>query len=90
MSDDRIRQLEDEVIPLARKYATDEAWTHARWHRALDDPDTEGDNPIRTHIRAALAQAWDDGWQAHFNELHSQELGPEHPITRTNRYRDVP
>lgn len=37
----------------------DEALIHARWHRALDDPESEPPGPIRDHIMAFKALGGD-------------------------------
>jgi len=34
------------------------------------------------------AQAWHEGWHAHFLEMDKQRLDPTHPITQTNPYSD--
>lgn len=42
---------------LVRGGTYDEAVMHARWHRALDEPSLDR-GPIGSHIRQALARAW--------------------------------
>lgn len=42
---------------------------------------------IQEALRPALAEAFDEGWHAHYLEFAAQEDDPAHPITKENPYR---